>query len=199
MTRRRSRSKAVNPRTHEAGRSRIYRGHRSVTAGSRSVESRLLSTQASAPAARARDRIWPASCWLVTNILIPGAFVRTLRATSSPLISGMLMSSKMRSGLSDSVICSASDPLAACPQTVYSGLSERSSESPRRTRSLSSAIRIRNGVGSCADMGSRPCLAVAAFDHRQRDANFRAVLVRFNIHLTFKVTDTLAHSRDPYA
>ena len=131
-------------RSSETWRRSRYIKHLMVA--SNSVARSPLSRQASPPASTTRARRWAGSCWLITMILIFGNSCRKRRATSRPPMPGMLISRRMTSGCSSCALSSASVPSGASPQISHVGSDDKILTTPRRTISLSSAMKIRKKV-----------------------------------------------------
>ncbi len=127
----------------------------------KSAPRRPLSTQPSAPAASTCGNRSFGSFWLITRIFTVGESFRSKRAASNPFIPGMLTSRRIKSGDNSRAFSIASVPFVASPQICQSVCGDNKRMTPRRTASLSSAIRIRKAVMS--GCGSYPPARVGSF------------------------------------
>ena len=109
--------------------------------GNKSTASRALSMQPCAPTSSECGKSCLGSCWLMIRILTSGDFSLKRRAVFRPFVPGILTSSKIRLGFNSSALLSVSSASEASPHTSNSFSPDSTVAMPRRTSSLSSAMR----------------------------------------------------------
>src|ERR1700674_4256045 len=121
-----------------------------------------------------------------TTTSVFGIASRIWRVACSPSNSGMLISTMATSGFSLFAFSTASRPLAASPMTRQPRRAQRSPRMPRRTRSWSSATRIRSFLVP---------LVIYVYRHAHRCA----AAAGFNIQPAANELHSLVHARDAHA